>query len=140
MAGRGSLGGRLGGPRPGTRRVGVSRVAAPADAQILYRRPTNRGESGLAPGFPALLRRLAGPRIRRLLGVRARGEGAAEAMVEVGPTAGTWRPGVIVEEAGGRFTDLLGKRTIHSGNAIATNGILHDEIVARLRRGGISVE
>ena len=38
---------------------------------------------------------------------------------------------VIVEEAGGRFTDLGGVRTADGGDAIATNGALHD---ARARR------
>ena len=31
------------------------------------------------------------------------------------------------------MTDIRGKRTIHGGSALATNGILHDEIVASLR-------
>jgi histidinol-phosphatase len=38
----------------------------------------------------------------------------------------------IVEEAGGRFTGLDGKPGCWSGNAIATNGILHDEVLARI--------
>jgi histidinol-phosphatase len=32
-----------------------------------------------------------------------------------------------VEEAGGRFTDLAGVRTADGGDAIATNGRLHEE-------------
>jgi histidinol-phosphatase len=43
---------------------------------------------------------------------------------------------VIVEEAGGRFTDLHGHRGAHHGSAISSNGILHDEVVARFRAGG----
>jgi len=39
----------------------------------------------------------------------------------------------IVEEAGGRFTDWSGRRTIHGGEAVATNGSLHDEVVGLLR-------
>jgi histidinol-phosphatase len=38
----------------------------------------------------------------------------------------------IVEEAGGRFTDWSGRRTIHGGEAVATNGTLHDEVLALL--------
>jgi histidinol phosphatase-like enzyme (inositol monophosphatase family) len=38
----------------------------------------------------------------------------------------------IVEEAGGRFTDWRGQRTIHGGEAVATNGVLHDRILAVL--------
>jgi len=36
---------------------------------------------------------------------------------------------VIVEEAGGRFTGLDGRPGPHSGNALATNGRLHDEVM-----------
>jgi histidinol-phosphatase len=39
---------------------------------------------------------------------------------------------VMVEEAGGRFTDLAGRPTIYSGNALASNGRLHDEALALL--------
>jgi histidinol-phosphatase len=45
---------------------------------------------------------------------------------------------VIVEEAGGRLTDLDGRRRIDSRSALATNGIVHDEVRSRLlgRDGG----
>jgi len=39
---------------------------------------------------------------------------------------------VIVEEAGGRFTDLRGEPRIDQDCAIVTNGLLHDEVLARL--------
>jgi len=35
----------------------------------------------------------------------------------------------VLEEAGGTFTDWKGQRTIHSGNAIATNGALFREVM-----------
>jgi histidinol-phosphatase len=38
----------------------------------------------------------------------------------------------IVTEAGGRFTSLAGKDGPWGGNAVATNGLLHDEVLARL--------
>ena len=41
-------------------------------------------------------------------------------------------PSIIVEEAGGRVTDLEGRRTYAGGNALATNGRLHDAILERL--------
>jgi histidinol-phosphatase len=40
---------------------------------------------------------------------------------------------LIVEEAGGRFTDLAGAPTIYSGTALATNGRLHDATLALFR-------
>ena len=41
-------------------------------------------------------------------------------------------PSIVVTEAGGRFTDLDGSDGPDGGNAVATNGLLHDEIVRRL--------
>ena len=55
-------------------------------------------------------------------------------MVEVGLSPGTSpRPMVVVEEAGGRVTDLDGQRTIDAGTVLATNGLLHDEVLTKLR-------
>ena len=42
---------------------------------------------------------------------------------------------VIVEEAGGRFTDLRGARTPAGGDVISSNGLLHDQALARLMAG-----
>jgi histidinol phosphatase-like enzyme (inositol monophosphatase family) len=38
----------------------------------------------------------------------------------------------IVQEAGGKFTDWKGQVTIDGGDAVSTNGALHDEIIRRL--------
>ena len=38
----------------------------------------------------------------------------------------------IVVEAGGRFTDLAGDDGPHGGNAVCSNGPLHDEVLALL--------
>lgn len=35
----------------------------------------------------------------------------------------------ILEEAGGTFTDWRGRRSIHSGNGVATNGVLFQEVM-----------
>ena len=53
--------------------------------------------------------------------------GRAEAMID--PRANLWDVapiGVILTEAGGAFTDLLGNDQVTAGNGIGTNGILHD--------------
>ena len=39
---------------------------------------------------------------------------------------------VIVEEAGGRFSDLSGAVRVDGGSAVATNGLLQDEVLAQL--------
>lgn len=40
---------------------------------------------------------------------------------------------ILVREAGGRFSSLDGAPGPHGGDAIATNGLLHDEVLDRLR-------
>ena len=62
-------------------------------------------------------------------------EGTVDVTVE--PEVSLWdlaAPQVIVEEAGGRFTDLGGVATAQGGDALATNGLVHDvalEIIGR---------
>jgi histidinol-phosphatase len=41
---------------------------------------------------------------------------------------------IIVEEAGGRFTDLSGVARADGGSAVTTNGRLHDEVLAVLQQ------
>ena len=41
---------------------------------------------------------------------------------------------VIVEEAGGRFSDFSGSARLDTGSAISSNGLLHDELLAALAR------
>lgn len=60
-------------------------------------------------------------------------EGAADVAAE--PIVNLWDLApilVIVEEAGGRFTNLEGVRTAAGGSAVSSNGILHDEVLAAL--------
>ncbi len=39
----------------------------------------------------------------------------------------------IIEEAGGTFTDWAGVKTIYTGNALATNGLLLDEVMSIIK-------
>jgi histidinol-phosphatase len=41
--------------------------------------------------------------------------------------------GIIVEEAGGRSTNVHGERTIYTGNFVSTNGKIHDEVLRLLQ-------
>jgi len=62
-------------------------------------------------------------------------EGSFE--VALDPIVSLWdlaAPQVIVEEAGGRFSDLGGVRTLEGGDAIATNGLVHDAALAQVGR------
>jgi histidinol-phosphatase len=63
----------------------------------------------------------------------------AEGALEIGldPVVSLWdlaAPQLIVEEAGGRFTDLAGTPTPEGGDALATNGLLHDAALALVGR------
>lgn len=58
--------------------------------------------------------------------------GAADIMVEM--ELRSWDTSavqVVVEEAGGRMTQLDGSPIADRGSALSTNGLLHDEVVAR---------
>lgn len=60
-------------------------------------------------------------------------EGALEAALE--PICSLWDVAalqVIVEEAGGKFTDFSGGRRLDAGNGLSSNGRVHDEIVSLL--------
>jgi len=62
-------------------------------------------------------------------------EGAVEVAVE--HEMNTWDNAalqVIVEEAGGRFTDLRGEARIDGGSALSTNGLVHEEALAVFAR------
>jgi histidinol-phosphatase len=117
------------------RRIHVSRVAALGDAQILYGSGHDIEVSGRAPGFHALLGEVWRERgFGDFWGYALLAEGAAEAMVEV--DLSSWdaaAPTVLIEEAGGRVSDLDGRRAIDTGTFLATNGLLHDELLGRLR-------
>ena len=85
------------------------RLVAPVDRAATYLPPTEHGALFVA-------------------------EGLAEACVQLG--GGAWdfaALSVIVEEAGGRFSDLRGRRDIYGGGPVVfSNGHVHDEVLAAL--------
>ncbi|HEX2754128.1 MAG TPA: inositol monophosphatase family protein, partial [Candidatus Limnocylindrales bacterium] len=103
--------------------------------QILYGSGHDIEASGRAPGFHDLLGDVWRERgFGDFWGYALLAEGAAEAMVEV--DLSTWdaaAPMILVEEAGGRATDLAGRRAIDSRTFLVSNGVLHDEVLGRLR-------
>jgi histidinol-phosphatase len=57
--------------------------------------------------------------------------GRAEVMID--PVMNLWDAAPlqpVIEEAGGRFTDWQGRPTVHSGDAVATNGLVAGEVLA----------
>ena len=119
----------------GRREIRVSRVAAIEDAQLVYGSGRDNVASGLMPGFDALIDASWRDRgFGDFWGYALVAEGAAEAMMETGMH--TWdvaAPQVVIEEAGGRVTDVTGERRIDAESFVGSNGLLHDEILRRLR-------
>lgn len=123
-----------GGSRTAPTRIRVSGIADLADAQVLYTSPPMLARSGLAPGFPALIDRAWRDRgFGDFWSYMLVAEGAAEAMVEVGLKP--WdaaAPALLVEEAGGRVTDLDGGRGVDAPSILASNGLLHEQVCSIL--------
>ncbi|HLY35084.1 MAG TPA: histidinol-phosphatase [Candidatus Limnocylindria bacterium] len=118
----------------GPRRLSVSGVHELSDAQLCV-----SGLDGWEDAFDTLLElQRACWRTRGFgdfWGYMLVAEGAAdmccEAIVSLWDLAA---PQVIVEQAGGRFTDRSGARTAAGGDALATNGLLHDDALAIVGR------
>ncbi len=63
--------------------------------------------------------------------------GRAEVMVD--PIMSVWDAAAlqpILTAAGGKFTDWQGRETIHGGEGVATNGLVHAQVLALLRGAG----
>jgi histidinol-phosphatase len=115
--------------------ISVSRVSRLADAHLSYSSLTGWEEQGRLEGLLQLSRdcwrtRAFGDFWSHVLVA----EGAVDASFE--PEVSLWDLAplqVIVEEAGGRFTDLSGEARPDGGSAVCSNGLLHDEVLAGLR-------
>ena len=60
--------------------------------------------------------------------------GRADLMID--PIMNLWDTAAllpIIEEAGGTYTDWTGVATTHSSNAVATNGLIHEDVLRILR-------
>ena len=118
----------------GPRRLHVSGITRVEDAQLLYSSPSDPATNERLPGLAVTLRRAWRERgFGDFWGYALVAEGAAEASFELG--VHSWDLGpmlLLVEEAGGRLTAFDGTRTIHGRSAIATNGVLHDELLRSL--------
>ena len=125
---------RGGGAWSGNRRLHVSKIAHLEDAQIFYASRSAFAAVGKERGFDAVVEPAWRDRgFGDFWGYALVTEGAGEAMIE--PELAPWdlaAPLILVEEAGGRLTDFTGRRTYAGGNAVASNGRLHEMILERL--------
>ena len=116
-------------------RIHVSRIDALGEAQLCFGGLNGWRRAGRLEPFLELAGRCK----------RTRGFGdfwmhmmVAEGSVDIAaePDVSLWDLAavkVIVEEAGGRFTDLDGAPSADGGSALSTNGLLHDEVLSSLR-------
>jgi histidinol-phosphatase len=123
-----------GGAWRGDQQIHVSGVASLADATVFYGSRTWDLESGEMPGLDRVLAGVWRERgFGDFWGHMLVAEGAGEAMVETGAHPWDWAaPKLIVEEAGGRFTTVTGESRIDGASAVASNGVIHDELLRRL--------
>ncbi len=115
--------------------IHVSSIATLGEAHLCYDDVPGFEKHALGERFLALARRCW----------RTRGFGdfwshmlVAEAAVEIAvePEVALWDLAalqVIVEEAGGRFTNLAGEARADGGSAVSTNGRVHEEVLALLK-------
>ena len=113
----------------------VSAVQALPDASLSFSSLSGWEDAGRLPGLLELT--------RTVWRTRAYGdfwshvlvaEGAVDVSCE--PEVSLWDLAplqVIVEEAGGRFTDLSGVARVDGGSVVCTNGLLHDPVLDALR-------
>jgi histidinol-phosphatase len=124
------------------RRIQVTRITDLGEVSLSTSSTSDLEAAGLMRGFSVLARAVWRERAYGdfwSYGLLA--DGAIDAMVETDLSA--WdiaAPAVIVEEAGGRVTNLDGRRDFGGGAYLATNGVIHDMIRTMLvkQEGGSS--
>ena len=117
-------------------RLTVSSIADLAQATLLHGSLDLFITAGRWEGFTALVRatrrqRGFGDYFAHTFVCR----GQAEVMLETDVKPWDLAPlKIVIEEAGGRLTDFTGIPTIYGGNAIVSNGHVHDAVLALLRQ------
>jgi histidinol-phosphatase len=111
--------------------VRVSEVASLRDAMLVFGGANVLRQAGRWDAYERLVDGSARQRgYGDYFGYTFVARGQAEAMVDVDLKPWDLAPlKIIIEEAGGRFTDFTGRPTIHGGSAVASNGRIHDEIL-----------
>ena len=117
------------------KKLSVSGVAELADASLSFSSLAGWQERGLRENFVSLSDetwRLRG--YGDFFSYCLVAEGAVDVAAE--PEVSLWdlaALSILVTEAGGRFTSLSGENGPHGGDAVATNGLLHDAALRALR-------
>jgi histidinol-phosphatase len=118
--------------------IRVSAVGSLGDALLSYDEPVAFDRLGLARPFLDLAGRCW--RVRSFSDFWAHmlvAEGAVDVAVHAEPGVKPWDLAplkLIVEEAGGRFTDMAGVARFDGDSAVSSNGLLHAEVLRALER------
>ena len=115
------------------KRIHASRISTLADASLSYSEGPWDAH-GMRAGIDRLRRSVVKERAfgdfwQHMLVAEGAVDIAAEAIVSLWDLAAIQ---IIVEESGGRFTDLSGVARPDGGCALSTNGLLHDQALALL--------
>ena len=117
------------------RRLSVSGIADLADASLSYNSLKGWDLEGRVDDAIALSREVGRSRaIGDMWSYMLLAEGALDIVAEF--DLKPWDLAAlipIIQEAGGRFTSVDGDEGPWNGSAVATNGVLHDTVLARLR-------
>ena len=120
------------------RRARVSQKTRLADGLLVTSQIDTFAQRGASAAFDALQKTASITRTwGDCYGYLLVATGRAEAMID--PIMNVWDCAAvqpIVEEAGGTFTDWQGRPTIHAGEAIATNGLVLEEVLGVTRLYG----
>jgi histidinol-phosphatase len=121
-------------------RISVSNLARLAEAQLVHAALRPLREAGYWAGFARLVDATDRQRgFGDYMGYTLVAEGKAEIYAELYVEGSGLKPWdlapckILVEEAGGVFTDLAGRATIYTSSALATNGHLHEAALGLLR-------
>jgi histidinol-phosphatase len=117
------------------RRLSVSRVDSLSRSMVSFGGLAIFRTQGWWRALETLVERTARQRgYGDYLGSTVVARGWSEAMLELDVKAWDLAPlKILVEEAGGRFSDFSGRATIYGGSAVVTNGRVHDEVLEILR-------
>lgn len=121
-------------------RISVSGITRLAEAQLLHSSLRPLREAGYWQRFAALVDATDRQRgFGDYMGYTLVAEAKAEIYAEIYGKGSGLKPWdlapckILVEEAGGVFTDLDGRSTIYTDSALATNGHLHEAALTLLR-------
>lgn len=118
------------------KRIKVSEISEITNAQFNFGALSRIQAMGLWDSFAELVKKTVRQRgFGDYLGFAHVFEGKAEAHLEVGVKVWDLAPmKIIVEEAGGQFSDLSGGTSVYRGSCLISNGLVHSQFLGILKR------